>query len=120
MVVLQSEIKRKHPLPVWQMDASFVPPEVVTLRAYSYSTQAALSPLLSFLYWHMHCPTEYHMYVSVPCYRLAKLHALIRDDLPPTLHGLYATWKQIAGILRQQRQNPTCQYVQELPLHADR
>jgi hypothetical protein len=35
-------------------------------------------------------------------------------------HGLYATWKQIAGILRQQRQNPAYQYVQELPLHADR
>jgi hypothetical protein len=28
--------------------------------------------------------------------------------------------KRVAGILRQQRQNPAYQYVQELPLHAQR
>ena len=77
-----------------------------------------LNPFLSFLYWHMHYHTEHHMYAAVPCYQLAKLHALIREDLPPSPHGLYATWKQIAGILRQQRQNPAYQYVQELPVRA--
>jgi fatty acid desaturase len=68
----------------------------------------------------MHYHTEHHMYAAVPCYRLATLHALVRDDLPPTPHGLYATWKQISTILLQQRQNPAFQYVQELPLRAQR
>jgi fatty acid desaturase len=77
-----------------------------------------LNPFLSFLYWHMNYHTEHHMYAAVPCYRLRNLHDLIRHDLPPCAHGLYATWIQIAAILRQQRRNPAYQYVQELPAHA--
>lgn len=78
-----------------------------------------LNPLLSFLYWHMHYHTEHHMYAAVPCYRLGELHELIRHDLPPSPNGLYATWKQIAGILREQRRNPAYQFVQQLPARAN-
>lgn len=77
-----------------------------------------LNPFLSFLYWHMQYHTEHHMYAAVPCYQLRKLHAVIRHNLPSCPHGLYATWKQIADILRQQRQDPAYQYIQELPAHA--
>jgi fatty acid desaturase len=30
------------------------------------------------------------MYAAVPCYRLGKLHKLIRHDLPPSPRGLPA------------------------------
>ena len=55
-----------------------------------------LNPVLRFLYWHMNYHTEHHMYAAVPCYRLGRLHKLIRDDLPPTPRGLVAAWRDIA------------------------
>jgi fatty acid desaturase len=74
-----------------------------------------LHPFVQFLYWHMNFHTEHHMYAAVPCYHLARLHQAIEHDLPPSTVGLYATWKEIVGILRQQKINPTYQYVPPLP-----
>jgi fatty acid desaturase len=75
-----------------------------------------LNPVLEFLYWRMNYHTEHHMYAAVPCYNLAKLHRLIKSDLPPCPHGLFPAWKQLAAILRRQRLDPTYQYVPELPM----
>jgi len=47
-----------------------------------------MNPFVEFLYWHMNYHTEHHMYAAVPCYNLARLHALIKHDLPPCPHGL--------------------------------
>lgn len=77
-----------------------------------------LNPFVEFLYWHMNYHTEHHMYAAVPCYRLRELHALIRADLPPTLHGLYPTWRQIGGILKQQKKDPRYQYSAPLPIRS--
>jgi fatty acid desaturase len=74
-----------------------------------------LNPVAQFLYWHMNYHTEHHMYAAVPCYRLGRLHRLIRHDLPPCPRGLAATWREIAAILAQQRQDPAYQHVQPLP-----
>jgi fatty acid desaturase len=74
-----------------------------------------LNPFLTFLYWHMNYHTEHHMYAAVPCYNLKKLHTLIEHDLPPCPHGLFATWRQISTILKRQKENPTYQYVPDLP-----
>ncbi len=74
-----------------------------------------LNPAFQFLYWHMNYHTEHHMYAAVPCYNLGRLYRLIRDDMPPTPHGLYQTWKQIAAILRRQKEDPSYQYEMELP-----
>jgi fatty acid desaturase len=74
-----------------------------------------LNPLLSFLYWRMNYHTEHHMYAAIPCYRLARVHALIKHDLPECPKGLVATWFQIAGILKKQRENPSYQYDPPLP-----
>jgi fatty acid desaturase len=73
------------------------------------------NPFVQFLYWHMNFHVEHHMYAAVPCYRLGKLHRLIRHDLPHTPHGLYATWKQIIPILERQRKEPGYQYAPEVP-----
>jgi len=74
-----------------------------------------LNPVVRFLYWNMNYHTEHHMYAAVPCYRLPRLHRLIRHDLPPTPHGLVAVWREIAGILRRQAREPAYRYVPAVP-----
>jgi fatty acid desaturase len=73
-----------------------------------------LNPFVEFLYWHMNYHTEHHMYAAVPCYNLGKLHRLIEGDLPESPRGLYATWKQIAVILKKQKEDPAYQFAPEL------
>ena len=77
-----------------------------------------INPFFRFLYWHMNYHTEHHMYASVPCYHLKHLHELLRDDLPHCPNGLLESWREIAGILRKQKQDPSYQYVPELPKRA--
>ena len=74
-----------------------------------------LNPVLQFLYWHMNYHIEHHMFAAVPCYRLGRLHRLIEQDLPPTPHGLVATWKEISAILKIQEKDPEYQYIAPLP-----
>lgn len=74
-----------------------------------------VNPLVRFLYWHMNFHTEHHMYAAVPCYRLGRLHRLIRHDLPPCPRGIRATWREIAAILAIQEDQPGYQHVAALP-----
>jgi fatty acid desaturase len=74
-----------------------------------------LNPVVQFLYWHMNYHTEHHMYAAVPCYKLARLHAAIKHDLPHCPNGLYETWTVIIGILRRQKTEPAYQFAPELP-----
>ena len=74
-----------------------------------------LNPIVRFLYWQMNYHTEHHMYAAVPCYKLAKLHHLIKHDLPPCPAGLVATWREIAAIQRVQKTNPAYQHIAALP-----
>ena len=83
---------------------------------YRLNTRTFLvNPLLRHLYWHMNFHIEHHMYAAVPCYNLAALHELVRDDTPRPTRGLLETWRQIAGILRRQRIEPGYQFAPELP-----
>jgi fatty acid desaturase len=77
-----------------------------------------LNPIVQFLYWHMNYHTEHHMYAAVPCYRLGRLHRLIKHDLPPCPHGLLATWREIAAIQKIQKTNPEYQHVALVPQRA--
>ncbi len=74
-----------------------------------------LHPVVRFLYWQMNYHIEHHMYAAVPCYHLGRLHRIIRHDLPPTPHGLLATWREIAEILDRQGKDPAYQHVVALP-----
>ena len=74
-----------------------------------------LNPFLQFMYWHMNFHIEHHMFAAVPCYRLGRLHRLIQHDLPPSPHGIVATWKEISAILALQEKDPAYQYVQMVP-----
>ena len=74
-----------------------------------------VNPIIQFLYWHMNYHTEHHMFAAVPCYRLGRLHRLIKHDMPPCPHGLIATWKEIATIQKIQETNPGYEHVALLP-----
>lgn len=75
----------------------------------------SLNPIARFLYWHMNYHTEHHMYPSVPCYHLRKLHQAIKHDLPPCPAGLVETWREILAIQRRQREDPGYQHAAPLP-----
>ncbi len=77
-----------------------------------------LNPLVQFIYWHMNYHTEHHMYAAVPCYRLGKLHRLIRYDLPPTPHGIAAVWREITAIKHREAAEPGWTYTPPLPIHS--
>ena len=74
-----------------------------------------LNPFVRFLYWHMNYHIEHHMFAAVPCYRLGRLHRLIKADLPPCPHGIVATWKEISAILKIQETNPDYEHVAPIP-----
>jgi len=74
-----------------------------------------LNPFVRFLYWQMNYHIEHHMYAGIPCYNLGKFHRLIKDQLPPSPHGLMALWKSIIPILKQQARDPSYQYTAPLP-----
>lgn len=74
-----------------------------------------LNPVFRLLYWQMNYHTEHHMFPTVPCYNLGRLHERIRDDLPYCPNGLVDVWKQIIRILRKQKEDPAYQFVPELP-----
>ena len=74
-----------------------------------------LNPIVRFLYWHMNFHIEHHMYAAVPCYRLGRLHKAIEYDLPPSPVGLFSTWREIVGILKRQKEDPSYQHIPPLP-----
>jgi len=74
-----------------------------------------LNPLFQFLYWHMNYHTEHHMYAGVPCYRLPKLHRLIKHEMPECPRGLIPTWRQIIDTYRRQKRDPDYVFIPQLP-----
>jgi len=74
-----------------------------------------LNPFVQFLYWHMNYHTEHHMFAAVPCYRLGRLHRMIKSEMPHCPNGLRETWKHIREVLQKQQDDPDYQYVAELP-----
>ena len=69
----------------------------------------------AFLYWNMQYHIEHHMFPAVPFFNLPKLREAIAHDLPPAPHGLFATWKEILVIHRQQITDPDYVFVPNLP-----
>jgi fatty acid desaturase len=75
-----------------------------------------LNPVVRVLYWQMNFHTEHHMYPTVPCYHLARLHEAVREDLPPCADGLLAVWREIGPIMERQKDDPKYQYVAIIPV----
>ena len=77
-----------------------------------------LNPFTSFLYWQMNYHTEHHMYAGVPCYNLARLHRLIKPEMPACKRGLLPAWIEIIQIMRKQKADPAYQFIPNLPTPA--
>jgi len=73
------------------------------------------SLFIGFLYRNMQYYVEHHMFPVVPFYNLAALPKAIAHNLPPAPHGLWAMWRQIIPMLKNQRENPDYVFVPELP-----
>jgi fatty acid desaturase len=46
------------------------------------------------------------MFPQVPSYNLKKLHALIKDQMPPARKGLWGAYKEIIPALLKQAKDP--------------
>ncbi|NQU41535.1 MAG: fatty acid desaturase [Lentisphaerae bacterium] len=68
-----------------------------------------------FLYWEMNYHTEHHIFPLVPYHNLAKLHALVKADLPKPYNGLMEAWREIIPAILRQRKDPTYFIERELP-----
>ncbi len=55
------------------------------------------------------------MFPAVPFYNLPALRKAIAHDLPPATQGLWATWREIIPVLKNQRENPDYVFVPGLP-----
>lgn len=55
-----------------------------------------------FIYLNMNYHIEHHMYPMVPYYNLPKLHALIKDDLPPPSPSIWSAYRELWPIIIQQ------------------
>ena len=76
-----------------------------------------LDPISEFLYWSMNWHIEHHMYAGVPCYNLARLYRVIRDDMPEP-RTLLGSWREILAIWKKQQEDPGYQYDTPLPTTA--
>tara|TARA_Y100000588_G_scaffold376765_1_gene454988 strand:- start:337 stop:1335 length:999 start_codon:yes stop_codon:yes gene_type:complete len=65
-----------------------------------------LNPVFSFFYWHMEYHTEHHMFPTIPSYNLKKLHAIVRDQMPPARKGMWGAYKEILPALLKQAKDP--------------
>ena len=74
-----------------------------------------LNPIFSFLYWHMEYHVEHHMFPQVPSHNLKKLHALIKDQMPPARQGLWGAYKEIIPALVKQAKDPNYKISLAIP-----
>ena len=74
-----------------------------------------MNPVNRFLYWNMNYHVEHHMFPLVPYHALPKLHAAIKEDIPPPYPGLFAAWREIIPAVRRQMKDPTYHVKRRLP-----
>ena len=68
-----------------------------------------LDPFTEFIYWNMNWHLEHHMYTSVPCYNLKKLHRLIAEQCPKP-KTLLGAWIEMRTIYSKQLKDPSYEY----------
>lgn len=63
-----------------------------------------MNPVNRYLYWNMNYHVEHHMFPLVPYHALPKLHAVVKDDMPPPYPNILAAWREIIpAVLRQMK-----------------
>jgi fatty acid desaturase len=68
------------------------------------SRTVLMNPISRFIYWNMNYHIEHHMFPMVPYHALPRLHALIKDDLPPPNRSILDGYREmIPAFMRQLR-----------------
>jgi Na+-transporting NADH:ubiquinone oxidoreductase subunit F len=68
-----------------------------------------MNPINRFLYWNMGYHVEHHMFPLVPYHALPKLHAIVKDDMPPPYPSIIAAYREIIpAVLRQSKDPEYC------------
>lgn len=74
-----------------------------------------INPISAWIYWNMQYHVEHHMFPMVPYHALPKLHALIKDDLPPPNTSIADAYREMWGAVMRQRKDPGYYVRKELP-----
>ena len=67
------------------------------------SRTVLMNPISRWIYWNMNYHIEHHMFPMVPYHALPRLHALIRDDLPPADPSIWTAFKDMIRAVMRQR-----------------
>ncbi len=68
-----------------------------------------------YLYWEMNYHLEHHMFPLVPYHNLARLHELVKADMPKPYSGLLEAWREIIPAVFRQWKDPAYYIQRELP-----
>ncbi len=79
------------------------------------SRTVLMNPISRWIYWNMNYHIEHHMFPMVPYHALPRLHALIKDDLPPADPSIFAAFKDMTRAVLRQRREPGYFLRRELP-----
>ena len=63
----------------------------------------------------MNYHVEHHMFPLVPYHNLARLHELVKADMPKPYNGLLEAWREIIPALFRQRKDPAYYIQRDLP-----
>jgi len=74
-----------------------------------------INPISEFLYWRMNWHIEHHMYTSIPCYNLKKLHHVISDDMPKP-RTLYGAWIEMLATWSKRQIEPEFEFDTPVPV----
>ena len=79
------------------------------------SRTVLMNPVSRWIYWNMNYHIEHHMFPMVPYHALPRLHALIKDDLPPADPSIWAAFKDMMRAVMRQRREPGYYLRRNLP-----
>lgn len=74
-----------------------------------------MNPISRFIYWNMNYHVEHHMFPMVPYHALARLHAVIRHDLPEPTPSIAAGFAEMWPAFVKQMRNEDYFVMRHLP-----
>jgi fatty acid desaturase len=82
------------------------------------SRTVLMNPVSRFIYWNMNYHVEHHMFPMVPYHALPRLHALIKDDVPPANPSMVHGYREMLPAFLRQLRNEDYFLKRALPATA--